>query len=98
MSAAPAAGASARAMAARSASAARRGRRRRRAIVTKGAPCMVAAASAPRREIHVQEFAVQDGMLLVAQHPRPDELVALARDVQPPRPVDLHLPRHLEEE
>ena len=37
-------------------------------------------------------------MPLEALHPRPQQLLALARQMQAPRAVHFHLPRHLEEQ
>src|SRR5437773_12361596 len=56
------------------------------------------AAYAARVDIHVLKFGVQDRMFLISFHPRTDQLIALARDVQAPRAIDLHLPRHIREQ
>src|SRR5947207_6454576 len=56
------------------------------------------AAYAARVDIHVLKFGVQDRMFLISFDPRTDQLIALARYMKAPRAIDLHLPRHIQEQ
>src|SRR6184192_2698916 len=44
--------------------------------------------------VDIGKLAVKDRVLLEAEHPRSDQLVAQPRNVEAPRRIYLHLPRH----
>src|SRR5437588_11023720 len=67
----------------------------RRRSVTLARARVATASAASRPDVDVLPLGVQDGMLLVPEHLRLHDLVAITADVEPPRGVGLDDLRHL---
>src|SRR6266700_6066953 len=67
----------------------------RRRSVTFARARVATASAASRPDVDVLPLGVQDGMLLVPEHLRLHDLVAVTADVEPPRGIGLDDLRHL---